>query len=77
MMVTVVLIESEAWLTRTRGASSLSRSDIVLSANTKGDEHEQWNDKTRHSYSKDELDIMQSQRVTLSRDGTNTPICKN
>lgn len=61
MMVIVILVESEAWLTRTWGASRLSRSDIVLSAITEGDEHEskgeQWNDKTWHSYSKDILDV--------------------
>lgn len=61
MMVIVILVESEAWLTRTGRASRLSRSDIVLSANTEGDEHEgkgeQWNDKTWHSYSNDKLDV--------------------
>jgi len=47
-----VLIESEAWLSRTGGIGGLGRSDIVLSCPTEGEDwDEQYQQVATHSHS--------------------------
>ena len=61
-----ILIESEAWLSRTGGIGGLSGSDIVLSGPTEGEDwDEQYQQVATHSHSCQQITSDRAQTLQL------------